>query len=358
MGCCVGLRRDRNLPQSMPERIVRLAGELTTSVSRQVEAIQTITGSVRLLALNAAIEAARSGDAGQGFAVVAKEVKDVSGCITTLVGNLQGMVESRAREINRLGAGLVDQLRGRRLADLSLNMIEIIDRNLYERSCDVRWWATDAAVVECLDRPSPAAAQFCSHRLGVILSAYTVYLDLWVADATGRVVAHGRSQRFPAVLGSDVSNDGWFRRALALPSGNEFVVADIERQPRLEGRSVATYATAIRAGGEAEGRVLGALGIFFDWEAQSQTVVDGVRLTPEERENTRCLLLDSRFRVLAASDRRGVLEETFPLRSDGQPMGSYADPELGVVGFALTPGYESYRGLGWYGVVQQRSGGA
>ncbi len=30
---------------------------------------------------------------------------------------------------------------GERLVDLALNAIEIIDRNLYERSCDVRWWA-------------------------------------------------------------------------------------------------------------------------------------------------------------------------------------------------------------------------
>jgi hypothetical protein len=28
------------------------------------------------------------------------------------------------------------------------------------------------------------------------------------------------------------------------------------------------------------------------------------------------------------------------------------------VGFALTPGYETYRGLGWYGVVEQRPSAA
>ena len=35
--------------------------------------------------------------------------------------------------------------------------VEIIDRNLYERSCDVRWWATDSAVVDALEQPSEAA---------------------------------------------------------------------------------------------------------------------------------------------------------------------------------------------------------
>jgi hypothetical protein len=42
----------------------------------------------------------------------------------------------------------VAQIRGSRLPDLSLNAIDIIDRNLYERSCDVRWWATDSAIVD------------------------------------------------------------------------------------------------------------------------------------------------------------------------------------------------------------------
>ena len=28
----------------------------------------------------------------------------------------------------------------------------MIDRNLYERTCDVRWWATDGDMVNALDK--------------------------------------------------------------------------------------------------------------------------------------------------------------------------------------------------------------
>ena len=59
--------------------------------------------------------------------------------------------------------------RGERMMDLSLNAIELIDRNLYERTCDVRWWATDSAVVDCAASPAPAAVTYASERLGVIL---------------------------------------------------------------------------------------------------------------------------------------------------------------------------------------------
>jgi hypothetical protein len=121
---------------------------------------------------------------------------------------------------------------------------------------------------------------------------------------------------------------------------------------------VATYAAAIREGGETHGRPIGVLAIFFDWLAQSRTVVEGVRLSAEERKTTRALILDRDFKVIAASDGAGILRETYSLRSSGQSIGSYANGEGAVVGFALTPGYETYRGLGWYGVVEQRPSAA
>jgi len=110
--------------------------------------------------------------------------------------------------------------------------------------------------------------------------------------------------------------------------------------------------TAIRAGGDRQGAVLGALGIFFDWGPQAQAIVDGLRLSDDERTRTRALLLDAHGRVIAASDRRGLLTERLALRTDGRTSGYYAEGQ-NVVGFAHTPGYETYEGLGWYGAIVQ-----
>jgi hypothetical protein len=145
---------------------------------------------------------------------------------------------------------------------------------------------------------------------------------------------------------------------MATRSGTDFAVADIGANDLLDRATVATYATAIRAGGEESGPVIGVLGVFFDWQTQSQGVVDSVRLTDEERSRTRCLLVDSRHRVIAASDRRGVLTESYPLRTGGHGHGSYSDEQGRVVGFAVTPGYETYKGLGWFGVIVQDSVGS
>ncbi len=110
---------------------------------------------------------------------------------------------------------MADAAVGSRLVDLALNAIEIIDRNLYERTCDVRWWATDSAIVDAAADASDSHCSYASKRLGVILSAYTVYLDLWLCDMDGRIIANGRPERYN-VKGLDVSREPWFARAAAL----------------------------------------------------------------------------------------------------------------------------------------------
>lgn len=337
-----------------PERIITLSHRVGRIAEDKIALINRITGETKNLALNALIEAARAGESGRGFAVVAGEVKVISGRITEIAEDLKTELAGSIVELTDLGERLVRQVRGQRLADLALNMIEIIDRNLYERSCDVRWWATDAAIVGALESPGAESARHASERLGVILNSYTVYLDLWVADAQGRVIANGRPQRYPGVIGSSVAQTPWFRAAMATHSGDDYAALDIDTVPLLGGAQVATYATAVRAGGQAAAPPIGALGIFFDWQPQAAAVVKGVRLGKEEQDRTRCLILDARHRVLAASDDRGLLQETLALNTGAGRDGFYETDGRTVIGFALTPGYETYRGLGWYGVVCQK----
>jgi hypothetical protein len=339
--------------EATPERVLALADRAAAVAAAKVRGIHDITKQTRILALNATIEAARAGEAGRGFAVVAGEVKSVAAEVARLSAEMESELRDAFAALRAVGLRMGEEVRGQRLVDLALNAIEIIDRNLYERTCDVRWWATDAAVVEAAAEPAPERLAHATRRLGIILGAYTVYLDLWLCDLSGRVIAHGRPDRYPGVVGVDASRESWFRDALASASGDDFAVADVARCAGLSNAPVATYAAAVREGGEAKGRPIGVLGIHFDWEPQAQAVVRGVRLTPGEAARTRVLLVDGAGRVLAASDGAGVLEEVLPVALRGRMSGCDRDEKGRTIAFHRTPGYETYQGLGWYGVLVQ-----
>lgn len=343
-----------------PERISELAETLLARIRGSIKEISDINLQARVLAINAQIEAGRAGEAGRSFAVLGHEMASFSTHTQQASKKLEEESEVLVLELAEISRRLATDVRGTRLCDLAHTNIDLIDRNLYERSCDCRWWATDVAMVSALERPDEAAARHAGERMGVILNAYTVYFDIVLADRNGVVIANGRPSDYTS-RGTEHRKAPWFESALATASGDEFGFQSVHASPLVGGKRALVYSCKVCRGGDAKAEVLGVLGVVFNWDGLAQKIMHETPIEAAKKSLTRVCIVDDAGNVLADSQDR-ILQERLEF---GERTALFAQKKASatatvggaqvLAAHAQSPGFETYR-TGWHSLILERVG--
>jgi methyl-accepting chemotaxis protein len=127
----VGMQRISDVVSKSAASIRELSNS-SDKIGEIVEVIDDIADQTNLLALNAAIEAARAGEQGRGFAVVADEVRKLAertGKATSEISSMvKGIQDETTEAVRSMELGISEVDKGRAMADQAGNSLEEIVR--------------------------------------------------------------------------------------------------------------------------------------------------------------------------------------------------------------------------------------
>ena len=314
--------------------------EANKQMGQVVETINQISKQTHMLSLNSAIEAARAGDAGRGFGVVASEIKkfaDKSFLTAKDSKSIVNNIQTKANEVIAV-----------RTADVAYDTIDKIDRNLFERNCDVQAWATFDAIKNCLCTDDADRFDKATALMKNIVDIYEVYYDLYLANLEGKIIATGVSQK---TVGQDVSKEEWFFETVRQ---NSVYVSDMYYCTNAGGYTVA-YSCPVR---DNKGNTVGVFSTRFNWEF-IYDIIDSARIG-----TTGDIFIINKDGVLIASrERSGILRDSLihlqavKKAISGELYGYSIEKDrnnkIKIFGYAHTKGYNAYKGKKWSVIVSE-----
>lgn len=236
------------------------------------------------------------------------------------------------------------------LASLS---VDVLDRNLYERANDCRWWALNATLIEHLSQGSSQREQI-TPILRHINSLYTVYHDIVLFDVNRRVVANSNKSQ-ESWVGKTI-NEPWAAQTLALRTSQDFTVSSFVPSALYRDRHTLIFGAVVR---DANGRTIGGIGIVFDTGPQfSAMLQDALPRTESGDIAAGCigLFVDRDMKVVSASadyQPGDQLDLPRTLITDDARTSSIVTLRgtRYAIGVARTTGYREYKGANCIGLV-------
>ena len=317
----------------------RAFSEALRAIPQQAEGIQrdlsraVWNGTVRQGSSAAAVNSAFSKILLREISRIGMSMREV---FSRSIGNLQATVLSSLLADSQFFAALA---------------IDIMDRNLYERANDCRWWALDGNIRALLANPGNKNRKAELEKvIAYINSLYTVYDNILLFDSEGCIQAVANPNY--ANLVGKMLDAPWVAECLALPDSQSYTVSQFTRSPLYASRPTYIYLAALRAPDDS--RVSGGIAIVFDSEPQFNAMLNDSlprMASGEPVAGSFAVFVDDAARIVASTDSNYRIGETLTLPDEllkpavtGCSRLIALDGQVMAVGARPSTGYREYKG--------------
>ncbi|MDT8861408.1 cache domain-containing protein [Alkalihalobacillus sp. MEB130] len=221
---------------------------------------------------------------------------------------------------------------------MAFDTIDKIDRNLFERNCDVQAWATFDAVKNALLNPTMETKQVAEALLKNIFTIYEVYFDLFVVDLSGKIIVAAQNKN---QVGINMADREWFKETV---EKNTVHVTDMYHSNVVGGHTMG-YSCPVH---NDAGEVIGVFTTRFNWE-YIYDIIDRVKID----EKSQLYVINKEGYVIASRNREGILQTKLNHLNavkqvlSGKDSRGYTVENNQICAYCLTEGYNAYKGKGW-----------
>ncbi|BEV16988.1 chemotaxis protein CheW [Herbaspirillum sp. DW155] len=236
---------------------------------------------------------------------------------------------------------------------ISRLMVDIMDRNLYERANDCRWWSLTPRLRQIMAREVRSSADLAEMTgiLSAINALYTVYARLVVFDAQGRIVATSAPLADGSELVGSSVDEQLLRDTLRLSDASQYCVSPFAATPLYDGAATYVYCSALFHPDRAQ--VTGGIALVFDATPEFANMLTGAL---PEQPGAFAAYTDRQGKVIASTHKDYPPGSTLlpGAKASAAANGSSTadirihDDTYMVVGYTTSSGYREYKNDGQY----------